>query len=312
MDLAFYDETRSDSLGHKYSSFIENRAEDAFPDGDPFEWIASDNEHEDDQATIPVLKSSMSENTPLKPPNNGKGSGSTLTAIQAEALLYVDGWRNVPLLLSIPVTIMLTGIWEVVDPEIFEIYGVRLEAQDLFRDLCLFLIAFVSLFITPHETRVKNQFSWFPVLEVGQLFIGIFITIIPAISILAAGKSGALGFILDLVEEESGSNNFAYFWLTGGLSSFLDNAPTFLIFFSIAGGDDEVDALQEEVTTLLAISLGAVFLGANTYIGNAPNFMVKAVVEESGYPMPSFIGYLGISTLCLVPSLLIVSFVYFY
>jgi Na+/H+ antiporter NhaD/arsenite permease-like protein len=104
--------------------------------------------------------------------------------------------------------------------------------------------------------------------------------------------------------------NMMYFWFTGVLSSFLDNAPTYVVFFNTAGGDP-TSLMGEMAQTLLAISCGAVFMGANTYIGNAPNFMVKAIAEENGVKMPSFFGYMAWSVCILIPVFIIVGFVYF-
>jgi Na+/H+ antiporter NhaD/arsenite permease-like protein len=104
--------------------------------------------------------------------------------------------------------------------------------------------------------------------------------------------------------------NAAYFWLSGGLSSFLDNAPTYLVFFNIAGGDAR-DLMTTMAPTLMAISAGSVFMGANSYIGNAPNFMVKSIAEERGIKMPTFLGYMAWSTAVLIPSFLIATWVFF-
>jgi Na+/H+ antiporter NhaD/arsenite permease-like protein len=139
--------------------------------------------------------------------------------------------------------------------------------------------------------REENEFNWFPIVEVGKLFAGIFVTIIPAIAILKAGSQGALATVVESVSNDNGPVNIMYFWLTGILSSFLDNAPTYLVFFNTAGGDPGL-LMGELYQTLLAISTGAVFMGANTYIGNAPNFMVKSISESAGIEMPSFFGYL--------------------
>jgi Na+/H+ antiporter NhaD/arsenite permease-like protein len=177
--------------------------------------------------------------------------------------------------------------------------------------VALIALATASIVITPAATREANRFSWEPVIEVAKLFGGIFITIIPAIAILRAGQQGAMAPLLELVTGEGGApNNVMYFWLTGTLSSFLDNAPTYLIFFNSAGGDAEL--LQGPLsTTLLAISAGAVFMGANTYIGNAPNFMVKSIAERQGVPMPSFFGYMGWSIICLLPLFGLMTLIFF-
>ncbi|MFN2428248.1 MAG: sodium:proton antiporter, partial [Candidatus Binatia bacterium] len=143
------------------------------------------------------------------------------------------------------------------------------------------------------------------------LFAGIFITMIPALAILKAGEHGALASVVALVSGPGGEpNNAAYFWLTGILSSFLDNAPTYLVFFNTAGGDP-AHLMTDMAPTLMAISAGAVFMGANSYIGNAPNFMVKSIAEERGIAMPSFFGYMAWSTTILVPTYLLMTWVFF-
>jgi len=147
--------------------------------------------------------------------------------------------------------------------------------------------------------------------EVAKLFAGIFITIAPAIAILQVGQEGAMAPLAALVTNPDGQpSDIWYFWLTGILSSFLDNAPTYLVFFNLAGGDPNL-LMRALASTLAAISCGAVFMGANTYIGNAPNFMVKAVAEESGIRMPSFFGYMAWSCGILVPLFILLTFVFF-
>jgi Na+/H+ antiporter NhaD/arsenite permease-like protein len=164
--------------------------------------------------------------------------------------------------------------------------------------------------LTSRESRRQNAFTWFPIIEVAKLFAGIFVTIIPAIAILKAGQAGALAPIVALVSENGEPVNGMYFWLSGILSSFLDNALTYLVFFSTAGGDPEV-LTGPLAQTLLAIPAGAVFMGANTYIGNAPNFMVRAIAQERGIPMPSFFGYMAWSGLILLPIFVLVTVVFF-
>ena len=174
----------------------------------------------------------------------------------------------------------------------------------------MLILAFVSLRLTPSVIRETNEFNWFPIQEVTKLFAGIFITIIPAIAILSQQEKGALSFVINAVSSEAGPVNSMYFWLTGILSSFLDNAPTYLVFFKTAGGDAQV-LMRELSDTLLAISAGAVFMGANTYIGNAPNFMVKSIAESSGIKMPSFFGYFVYSLAILFPLFFIVGIIFF-
>ena len=181
------------------------------------------------------------------------------------------------------------------------VYGTEMALQNVARDVALVLIALASLWLTPTEHRAANGFTWEPIREVAKLFAGIFVTIIPVLAMLQAGRSGAFAWLLRIVTEPDGSpQEVAYFWLTGGLSAFLDNAPTYLVFFELAGGDP-VRLMGPLAGTLVAISLGAVYMGALTYIGNAPNFMVKAIAEERGIKMPSFFAYMLWAVLILVP-----------
>ena len=133
---------------------------------------------------------------------------------------------------------------------------------------------------------------------------------IPALKILQAGVDGSLSPIVLAVQNEINDPiNTMYFWLTGVLSSFLDNAPTYVVFFNTAGGDP-TSLMGPLSQTLLAISCGAVFMGANTYIGNAPNFMVKSIVEENNIKMPSFFGYVLYSTIFLIPVFILISIIF--
>jgi len=223
--------------------------------------------------------------------------------------LSLEGSFNLILLVGVIGSVLLSGFWR---PHIyFSIYHVHVELQNLTRDILLLLLTYVSWQQTPQSIRKANEYTWFPIVEVAKLFAGIFITIIPAISILKAGDKGALAAIIQSVSNESGPVNYMYFWLTGILSSFLDNAPTYLVFFNTAGGDPTL-LMTDYYNTLLAISAGAVFMGANTYIGNAPNFMVKSISESSGIEMPSFFGFLVKYSLpILFPIFFIVSIVFF-
>jgi Na+/H+ antiporter NhaD/arsenite permease-like protein len=168
----------------------------------------------------------------------------------------------------------------------------------------------LSLKFTSHSIREANEFTWAPIKEVAKLFAGIFITIIPAIAILKAGDKGSLAFLIQLLSGDTGPVNMMYFWLTGILSSFLDNAPTYLVFFNSTGLSAE-ELMSTYHNTLMAISAGAVFMGANTYIGNAPNFMVKSIAESGGIRMPSFFGYFfRYSLLILFPLYIIWSVIF--
>lgn len=165
------------------------------------------------------------------------------------------------------------------------------------REAVLVAVVAISLRLTPRELHRANKFSYAPIIEVAILFFGIFMTMNPALDLLRihAGQFG--------IREP-----WHFFWATGGLSSFLDNAPTYLAFFNLARGlslPDEVAGMSE--AALRAISLGAVFMGANTYIGNAPNLMVRAVAEESKVKMPGFFGYMGYSLAVLIPIFVVVT-----
>ncbi|CAG1008540.1 hypothetical protein RHIZO_03510 [Rhizobiaceae bacterium] len=219
------------------------------------------------------------------------------------------GLLNLPLLAGVIGAILLSAAWK---PGVaFTVAGVAVELQNLVRDAIILGLAVVSLVLTPREYRRANGFSWGPILEVAKLFAGIFICIVPVIAILRAGMDGALAPLVSLVTLASGApNEMAYFWLTGILSSFLDNAPTYLVFFELAGGDPQV-LMTTLGPTLVAISAGAVFMGANTYIGNAPNFMVYAIARHQGVRMPSFFGYMLWSGGILIPTFLLCGLVFF-
>ncbi len=170
-----------------------------------------------------------------------------------------------------------------------------------FREGMLILMTGLSLVTTKKEFRGENRFTWNPVLEVAILFAGIFVTMVPALLRLSAGGAG---FGL--------TKPWEFFWVTGGLSSFLDNAPTYLVFFTLARGLGLHGAVAGIPPLVLkAISVGAVFMGANSYIGNGPNFMVKCIAEEYKHKMPSFFGYMAYSAAVLVPVYIIVTVVFF-
>ncbi len=169
------------------------------------------------------------------------------------------------------------------------------------RDGMLVLIAVLSLMLTREEHRAANGFTWEPIGEVAILFAGIFVAIAPVMAMLQAGSAGAFAFLLRAVTANDGTpHEAAYFWLTGGLSAFLDNTPTYLVFFELAGGD-ATQLMGPLAGTLAAISMGAVYMGALTYIGNAPNLIVRAIAEERGIKMPNFFGYMLWAGAILIP-----------
>ena len=201
--------------------------------------------------------------------------------------------------------ILVSATWK---PGIeFDVYGTHVELQNILRDAALVLIALASLWLTKDEHRAANGFTFEPIREVAILFAGIFVAIIPVMAMLQAGPDGLFAWLLQAVTAHDGPpHEAAYFWLTGVLSGFLDNAPTYLVFFELAGGDAK-ELMGPLAGTLAAISMGAVYMGALTYIGNAPNLMIYAIASEQGVRMPSFFGYLLWAVCVLVPLFLILT-----
>jgi Na+/H+ antiporter NhaD/arsenite permease-like protein len=196
--------------------------------------------------------------------------------------LRLEGGRNLLFLAGIVLTVAI----------------VQGEAE---RNTILVVLTLVSYLTTKGALRAKNEFTFYPIVEVAVIFLGIFLTMIPTIYLLRT-RGGELGI----------SEPWQFFWSTGVLSSFLDNTPTYVVFFNLAQGlnlGNEIAGMP--VKFLEAISLGAVFFGANTYIGNAPNFMIKAIAEERKVEMPSFFGYMVYSTALLVPVFFLVSYLWF-
>jgi len=227
--------------------------------------------------------------------------------------LGIEGSRNFIFLAGIIAAVLFSGTVKLGE---INILGIHQTIENLIRDGVLIIMGLLSLSLTSNEVRKGNEFGWAPILEVVYLFAGIFITIIPALAILKAGENGALAWLIKSVNTPA-----HYFWAVGSLSSFLDNAPTYLTFFNSALGKfypgmPEAQAvgrlIVEKIPYLAAISVGAVFMGANTYIGNAPNFMVKSIAEEAGVKMPSFFGYMfKYSIPILVVLFIVMTFVFF-
>jgi Na+/H+ antiporter NhaD/arsenite permease-like protein len=230
----------------------------------------------------------------------------------------VAGAHNFVLLLGIVAAVLLSGLWHTPSAQWF---GIHFYYSNLLRDLAIVSIGLVSIASTPRQVREENGFTWDAIKEVAYLFLGIFVTIIPALAILRAGADGSLGWLIASIREP-----WQYFWMSGALSSFLDNAPTYLTFMTLALGQMGIDpaevnglltgALHSNMApafsaALKAVSAGAVFMGANTYIGNAPNFMVLSIAKEHGVKMPSFFGYMIWSGLILIPTFMLVTLVFF-
>lgn len=222
--------------------------------------------------------------------------------------VMVAGGHNFLILGGVVATVLFSGT--VRTGISIPIAGDAMELESLLRDLVLLGLAFLSWRTTRSDVRVENAFTWGPIREVAILFAGIFVTMIPALAILKAGPAGAMAPLLTFVSSPAGPVDPAYFWLTGLLSSVLDNAPTYLVFFNLAGGDPAL-LTGPLATTLTAISAGAVFMGANTYIGNAPNFMIKSICEEQGVSMPGFFGYMAWSGAILLPLFALMTLLFF-
>jgi Na+/H+ antiporter NhaD/arsenite permease-like protein len=233
-------------------------------------------------------------------------AGSQLEEVMKHEPIGIQGALNFLFLAGIVATIYLTGRLTKGDPKYWGI-----------SELVMAAIALAAYFSTAKENRANNKFTFAPIIEVAVLFIGIFITMAPALQILNSwGKQerDVLGLAFGMTEP------WQFFWASGALSSFLDNAPTYLTFAATASGMKGITVgdgpyLAELVNAapelLAAVSCGSVFMGANTYIGNGPNFMVKAIAEENGVKMPSFFGYMAYSGLVLIPIFVVITFVFF-
>ncbi len=222
--------------------------------------------------------------------------------------LAVRGLVNIPLIAAAVVAVAASGLWH---PGVaFDVAGVRVELQNALRDLALIGVGVLSILLTRPEARRFNGFDWAPLEEVAKLFAGIFVCLVPVAAMFAAGRDGPFAGGLALLSARDGTpSDIAFFWATGLLSSFLDNAPTYLVFFSLAGGD-AAQLMGPFAKTLAAISLGAVAMGAMTYIGNAPNFMVYAMVRQAGVRVPGFLAYMRWSVTILLPLFVLVSVVF--
>ena len=225
--------------------------------------------------------------------------------------ISIEGAHNLIFIAMIIVGVLANGLLPELIPAFANGAGIHIYDEIVFpyatlaEVIIILIAAFLSLKTTKEHTREFNEFTNGPIIEVAVLFIGIFITMIPALMLLKT--HGA----------ELGINQpWQMFWATGFLSSFLDNTPTYLVFLQTAGALGAATGIQTSVGTvsqimLEAISAGAVFMGANTYIGNAPNFMVKAIAEENNIKMPSFFGYMAWSNSILIPVFIIDTFVFF-
>lgn len=234
--------------------------------------------------------------------------GSFVVPKDTSVSITIDGAINILWLAVIIGTVLMSGFWN--SGVEFEFQTVHLTLQGIVRDAIFVVVTILSVLTTPKAARTGNQFTWDPILEIAKLFFGIFVCIVPVLAMLRAGHDGHFAPIVNLVSDADGNfNNIMFFWLTGILSAFLDNAPTYLAFFNLAGGNP-TELMSTHAATLMAVSMGAVFMGSMTYIGNAPNFMTLSIVTSRGIKMPSFLGYMVWSIVILVPTFLIADFVF--
>ena len=228
--------------------------------------------------------------------------------IEVKEPLSIEGWANVWLVVAIVAVVIAMGYVKLGD---MKLLGQTIAIERVIGCALFFAITGLSVLLTSTALRQANGFAWGAILEVAKLFAAIFITMAPVLAILRAGSAGAAAPLVGLISDANGAPvPWVYFWMSGLLSSFLDNAPTYIVFFELAGGDP-VYLMTQGALTLAAISCGAVFMGANSYIGNAPNFMVKAIVEENGVRMPSFFGYVGWAMVFLMPLFVLITFLFF-
>jgi len=232
----------------------------------------------------------------------------TPPSIEKRESFSIEGYANLWLIGAVVLMVLAQGYWRPGDVALF---GEKIGLERLVGVAVFIGIAAISMWVTPRQLREDNGFAWGAIAEVAKLFAAIFVTMAPVLTILRAGTAGAAAPLVALTSGSDGEPiPWVYFWLSGALSSFLDNAPTYLVFFNLAGGDP-AHLMAEGALTLAAISCGAVFMGANSYIGNAPNFMVKAIVEEQGVRMPSFFGYCAWAFVVLIPLFVLVTFIFF-
>lgn len=234
--------------------------------------------------------------------------GSFKPNLDTSVKFGIGGGINFLFLAGIVAAVLMSAMWQ---PGVeFTVLGVHLGLQSLVRDAIFVVLAILSLAMTPKAAREANQFNWDPILEVAKLFFGIFLCIVPVLEMLRAGENGAFASLVALVTNEAGEfNNVMFFWMTGLLSAFLDNAPTYLAFFNLAGGD-AATLMTTHAETLMAVSMGSVFMGAVTYIGNAPNFMTVSIVGSRGIKMPTFFGYMFWSVGILFPTFFLVDYIF--
>jgi Na+/H+ antiporter NhaD/arsenite permease-like protein len=222
--------------------------------------------------------------------------------------LHIRCWANLALILLAVLSVLVQGF---IPSLRVAVLGEQVAVPLLGGVALLVVITLISIAVTPRAIRQANDFAWHPMAEIAMLFAAIFVTIAPVVGMLEAGPDGPLAPLLRLGRDgDGGSWPLAYFWLTGILSAFLDNAPTYLVFFELAGIRPAALAGVQS-STLAAISAGAVFFGGLTYIGNAPNMMLRSIGAHRGVRMPGFFGFMLLASALLLPVLALVGLIFF-
>jgi Na+/H+ antiporter NhaD/arsenite permease-like protein len=225
----------------------------------------------------------------------------------ARERLHVRGWQNIGLIALVIVVVLMQGDFG----QSVQVYGQPVLLTRLIVPPVFVAITLVSIVTTARAVRQGNDFVWHPMLEVALLFVAVFVTIDPVLDMLDAGLSGPFAPVLELLTDAHGNRLPApFFWLTGTLSAFLDNAPTYLVFFGLAGVEPENVSVTGNVV-LQALSAGAVFFGALTYIGNAPNMMIRAIASHRGVRMPGFFAFTAMIAAILLPIFALLTALFF-
>ncbi|MDR2158129.1 MAG: sodium:proton antiporter [Holosporaceae bacterium] len=219
-----------------------------------------------------------------------------------EPILTIKGYGNIALIGGVLLAVIFCNFQGE-----FNLFNENFSYASLLRNILLLAISLISLKITPSQIREKNSFSFVPIKEVAELFAGIFITVAPVINILRQGANGEFYRLFEWIAPNGEFVAARCFWVSGILSSILDNAPTFLIFFHLTSGDPNV-LMTAKSNILTAFSISTVFMGALTYIGNAPNLIARSVSADYGIKVPSFLGYMGWSFAILLPIFVIISY----
>ncbi len=219
--------------------------------------------------------------------------------------LQIKGIHNFLFLGLVIANLLLTAVWQ--NNEVVEFFGVEVAMKSLIRDGIFLLLAFFSYRTTSKTNYQENNFNFAPPREMAILFFGIFMTLIPVMDFLS-GEGGQM-VRHDLLAASELPSPVLYFWLTGIFSTMLDNAPTYLVFFKLANGQAS-DLMANQPTLLMAISLGAVFMGANSYIGNAPNFMIKTIADQQKIKTLHFFAYIFYSLIVLLPIYFLIQYLF--